>query len=217
MNARRPGKRRVRAVLVVLAVLAATGTVALALSRSPDDPGGAPLPSAPAQEAFAPPDIPPPATAVEKSGDPDLFARDVAMALFTWDTTLERAPGDVAQRLVKVADPTGAETAALLSDLAAYLPHPEMWRVLRGYSTRQWLELRSVTQPQSWADAADSPGILPGTAARTVDGVRHRTGVWEGREVHTQHDVSFTAFIACAPTYKTCRLLRLSILDKPLS
>ena len=76
----------------------------------------------------------------------------------------------------------------------------------------------SVTTPASWAQAEAQAGdaLLPGTTAYTVRGTRHRSGVWEGAPVETTHEVSFTVFLVCAPSYPACRLLRLSMLDQPL-
>ena len=47
-------------------------------------------------------------------------------------------------------------------------------------------------------------------------GTRHRSGIWEGEPVSSEHDVAFTVFLVCAPAYHECHLLRLSMLDKPL-
>jgi len=58
--------------------------------------------------------------------------------------------------------------------------------------------------------------LLPGTTAFTITGVRHRSGVWEGTPVTSEHDVAFTVFVVCAPSYPACHLLRLSRLDEPL-
>ena len=48
----------------------------------------------------------------------------------------------------------------------------------------------------------------------TCDFQRQR--VWNGQPVTSQHEVAFTVFVVCAPTYLTCHLLRLSQLDNPL-
>ena len=40
--------------------------------------------------------------------------------------------------------------------------------------------------------------------------------MWEGEPVASEHDVAFTVFIVCGPSYPECHLLRLSMLDKPL-
>ena len=62
-----------------------------------------------------------------------------------------------------------------------------------------------------------NPGqIAPGTTALTIEGTRHRAGVWNGQPVTSEHPVAFTMFMVCAPSYPTCHLLRLSQLDNPL-
>jgi len=61
------------------------------------------------------------------------------------------------------------------------------------------------------------PGQLAeGTVAYTIEGTRHRSGVWNDEPVESAHPVAFTVFIVCKPTYETCHLLRLSELDNPL-
>ena len=73
--------------------------------------------------------------------------------------------------------------------------------------------------PEAWADALAQaqPGqIAPGTTAFTIEGTRHRNGLWNGEPVTSEHAVSFTVFIVCAPAYPTCHLLRLSQIDNPL-
>ena len=90
---------------------------------------------------------------------------------------------------------------------------------LRPYSTRQWLELESVEVPALWPQAvaeAGPHGLLAGTTAYTITGERHRAGIWEDEPVSSEHDVAFTVFIVCAPSYADCHLLRLSRLDDPL-
>ena len=121
--------------------------------------------------------------------------------------------------LVAVADPTGVETPGLVADLSLYLPTVQAWPNLQRYSTRQWLEVSLVEQPSLWPQAvaeAPSGSLAPGTTAYTITGVRHRAGVWEGRPVTSEHDVAFTVFMVCRPSYDACRLLRLSRLDEPL-
>ena len=95
---------------------------------------------------------------------------------------------------------------------------PQVWDHLRGYSTRQWLDVNGAAIPARWTvAAARSAGVVaPGTSAVTITGVRHRTGSWDGRVVADQFNVAFTAFVGCTPTYPTCSLLRLTQLDKPL-
>jgi hypothetical protein len=139
--------------------------------------------------------------------------------LFDWDTAT-MSPSDVAGKLMAVADPAGeGEAAGLASDIGNYLPDAQTWVKLRGCATRQWLDIETAAVPESWgkavADAA--PGqILPGTAAYTVTGTRRREGVWEKEPAAYQDEVSFTVFVACAPSFPECHLLRLSRPDEPL-
>ena len=153
-----------------------------------------------------------------RTSDPEAFARDVAEALFEWDTATMITRADHIERLVTVGDPTGESTAGLLSDIGGYLPTDEAWRDLAKYETRQWLTIDTVSTPNKWAEVEAQAGdtLLPGTTALTINGVRHRAGVWDGDPVSSQYDVAFTVFIVCGPSYPECHLLRLSVLDKPL-
>ncbi len=150
--------------------------------------------------------------------DPESFARQVAEALFAWDTATIVSRTDHIEQLVAVADPTGESTPGLVSDLDNYLPTEDAWAELAKYETRQWILIDSVTTPTRWAEAQAHAGdeLLPGTTALTIRGTRHRAGVWEGDPVSSEHDVAFTVFAGCAPSYPECHLLRLSMLDKPL-
>jgi len=152
------------------------------------------------------------------TSDPETFARDVAEALFEWDTATMITRADHLEQLAKVGDPTGESTAGLLSDIGGYLPTDEAWRDLAQYETKQWLTIDTVSTPTKWAEAEAQAGdaLLPGTTALTIHGVRHRSGVWDGDPVSSQYDVAFTVFIVCGPSYPECHVLRLSILDKPL-
>lgn len=156
--------------------------------------------------------------ALNETADPDAFARQVAEALFTLDTATLLTRADHIEQLVEIADPTGESTPGLVSDLDGYLPRQDAWVELAKYQTRQWLVIESVTTPSTWAEAQAQAGeaLLPGTTARTIHGTRHRAGTWEGRDVQSEHAVAFTVFAVCGPTYPDCRLLRLSMLDKPL-
>lgn len=156
--------------------------------------------------------------ALRPASQPEAFARTVAEALFEWDTATIIGRTDHIEQLVAVADPTGDSTPGLVSDLDNYLPTPEAWVDLAQYQTRQWLSIDSLATPSKWAEAQAQAGdqLLPGTTAFTIHGVRHRSGVWEGAPVTSAHDVAFTVFIVCGPSYPECHLLRLSILDKPL-
>lgn len=153
-----------------------------------------------------------------RTSDPEAFVRDVAEALFEWDTATMITRADHIEQLVKVGDPTGESTAGLLSDIGGYLPTDEAWRDLASYETRQWLTIETVSTPSKWAEAEAqaSDALLPGTTALTIHGVRRRSGVWDGDPVSSQYDVAFTVFIVCGPSYPECHLLRLSVLDKPL-
>ena len=151
--------------------------------------------------------------------DPEAFADAVARALFDWDTTAPTPLSEYVDPLLAIADPTGAESQGLIADVAAYLPTDEAWAYLKPYYTRQWIEIESVTVPDLWSQAVNEAGpggFAPGTTAYTIEGVRHRSGVWEGDDVSSAHTVTFTVFMVCGPTYPSCQLLRLSRLDEPL-
>lgn len=152
------------------------------------------------------------------TSDPETFIRKVATALFEWDTTTIVSRTDHIEQLVAVADPTGESTPGLVSDLDNYLPTQDAWVELAKYETRQWLTVESMSTPSKWAEAQAQAGdeLLPGTTALTIHGTRHRSGIWEGEPVASQHDVAFTVFVVCGPAYPECHLLRLSMLDKPL-
>jgi hypothetical protein len=157
--------------------------------------------------------------ALTPTSDPETFARKVARAIFAWDTTSMVSRADHVERLVALADRTWESTAGLLGDLGNYLPTADAWTVLEQYRTQQWLTIASITTPSLWPQAVSQagPGLRPGTTGFTIDGVRHRSGVWEGEHVSSSHDVAFTIFMVCGPSYPRCHLLRLSMLDKPLT
>lgn len=197
----------------VLLLLVAVVSYASFANRDPSaEPGTTAAP--PSSEPIATQTSPPALDAAE----PQAFARQVATALFAWDTRTTSSPKSVTEQLVSVADPTGESSAGLVSDIANYLPTDRIWIELGTYETRQWIEITSVEVPDLWATAEAQAGdeLLPGTTAFTIRGTRHREGVWEGEHVASQHGVAFTVFIVCAPTYPTCHLLRLSRLDDPL-
>ena len=156
---------------------------------------------------------------LDSTPDPESFARLVAHAIFDWDTAVAVPLSDYTSRMVTVADPTGESSAGLVADVAAYLPTTSAWSQLRDYATRQWLTINTAEVPSLWSQAqveAGPDGLLPGTTAYTITGVRNRTGEWDGTPVSSEHDVAFTVFIVCAPSYADCHLLRLSRLDDPL-
>lgn len=152
------------------------------------------------------------------SRDPDVFARNLATALFAWDTASGLWPLDYSASILAVGDPTGTEQAGLASDVAAYLPSREQWVELRKHATRQSLTITRSYVPEAWHEAMRQarPGQIPsGATAVTIQGTRHRAGTWNGRPVGEDFPVSFTVFLAC-PTGGSCHVLRLSQLDNPL-
>lgn len=153
------------------------------------------------------------------SADPKAFAAAVARALFDWDTSSPAGLAGYIGRLVALADPTGEESPGLVADIATYLPTPAAWVELRQYYTRQWIAIQSTRVPTLWPQAvaeAGPNGLAPGTTSYTIRGVRHRAGLWDGSHVTTRHEVAFTVFVVCRPSYPICHVLRLSKLDDPL-
>jgi hypothetical protein len=156
---------------------------------------------------------------VNATNDPEAFARRVAYTLFGWDTTTQNGRANQVDKLIEVSDPTGESTPGLVSDLNNYFPASTAWIELAPYQTQQWLTIDSATTPTRWAETEQQAlldGLMPGTTAVTIRGDRHRSGVWEGAPVTSTHDVAFTMFIVCAPSFPQCHLLRLSMPDKPL-
>lgn len=214
---------------VALHLLVAVGIYGLATGpRQPEPPAPTtaqtadPTPTAPGAPTEQPdPDMRQPAVPpVERSADPETFARNVATALFEWDTASGLMPLAYTSALLDVGHPTGAEQAGLASDVAAYLPTREAWTQLRQHSTSQYLVIDEAYVPEAWEDALGQaqPGqITEGTVAYTITGTRRRDGTWNEELVTSEHEVSFTVFIVCAPAYETCHLLRLSELDNPLT
>ena len=98
---------------------------------------------------------------VERSSDPETFARNVATAVFAWDTGAGFMPLDYTAVVMEVADPTGTEQAGLANDLSAYLPVREAWVDLRQYATTQHLEITDVFVPAAWAEAASVSASAP--------------------------------------------------------
>ena len=208
---------------IVLLLLAGVGVYGLLIGpRNPstDDPRPEPSPTVttpPSPEPSTPPR--PQVPSVSHSTDPVAFAEGVATTLFAWDTALGLWPLDYTSAILAVGDPSGDEQAGLASDIATYLPNRDAWIELRQYATTQYLVIDTLFVPDAWADAVAQaqPGqIAPGTTAVTIEGTRHRSGVWNGQPVTSEHAVAFTVFVVCAPTYPTCHLLRLSQLDNPL-
>ena len=210
---------------IVLLLLAGVGVYGLLTGpRSSTSNSTDPDPE-PGLVTTAPPSVAPstPRTprvpAVPRSVDPETFAQGVAFTLFAWDTASGLWPLDYTSAILAVGDPSGDEQAGLASDVATYLPIRDAWIELRQYATRQHLTIDAAYVPGAWADAvaqAQPEQLAAGTTAVTIEGTRHRVGVWNGQPVTSEHRVAFTVFVVCAPTYSTCHLLRLSQLDNPL-
>ncbi|MGO2311924.1 hypothetical protein ACTXKH_07710 [Brachybacterium tyrofermentans] len=203
------------AIVVLLAGVGVYGLLSGPRTGGDPAPSSTPSPSSQTDESPAPRELAP----IPETDDPEAFARHVAGALFGWDTTSGLMPLDYTSVLLAVADPSGIEQAGLASDIAGYLPTRETWVELRQYSTTQRLEITSVFVPEAWAEAEAQaqPGQLqPGTTAYTIEGVRHRAGIWNDEPTASEHEVAFTMFLTCPPDGDPCYLLRLSVLDQPL-
>ena len=204
----------------ILALLAGIGIYGLIRGEPEPTTATQPTTTAPgtASASGAPGTSPATVPPVKPTSNPKTFATEIAHAIFTWDTATSFSVQDYRAPLLDVADPSGLEVSGLVSDLDGYLPSTDAWNGLRDYQTRQWLSIEKVYVPEKWDDAlAAGADTLPkGTIAYTIEGVRHRDGIWYDKPVSSEHDVSFTAFLTCQPTYKTCVLLRLSALDTPL-
>ena len=204
----------------LVAALVGVGLYGLALAPSP-------VVVTPTNDPTTPvsvPDLPTPAPsgstlpAIVSTTDAEVFARDAAERLITWDTT-EFEMTDYAEVIVDAGDPSGFETAVLASDARSYFPTTDAWAQLRTYGTRQWLTVDDIFIPASWDDALDQAvegDLLPGTSAYTISGTRHRAGVVGTDAQETSRPIAFTLFIACEPSFDECHLLRLSEVDNPL-
>lgn len=156
---------------------------------------------------------------VARTDDPEAFTVSVSEVLFAWDTTAPTPLNEYTGRLLAVADPSGEESAGLVTDLTTYLPSPESWEDLKTYETRQWIDITSYEVPGDWKSAelnGETTDLADGTTAYTVTGLRRRSGIWQDKPAQTVDEVSFTIFMTCKPTYDTCRLLRLSQLNNSL-
>ncbi|WP_162891198.1 hypothetical protein [Aeromicrobium sp. A1-2] len=214
-------RRLIVAAATAVVLLAAAITYVLltrnqAAAPPPADPTTATAPQMPVGPPAEPDDGTLPK--LPSVADPVEFADLVAHAIFDWDTNALAPRAAYVERIATIADPTGEETPGLISDVDAYLPPETTWIDLREYETRQWIGVESVEVPAKWATALEqgSATLAPGTTAYTITAVRHRDGIWDDKPVSSRHDVTFTVFIICAPTYDACRLLRLSLLDEPL-
>ncbi|GAA4699896.1 hypothetical protein GCM10023349_15430 [Nocardioides conyzicola] len=219
-----------RQLLLLLAGALALSALAAGLYGLARGPGGAsPLPartSGPVHDAEAvkihdqPVDahVDPQDRPLPHTGDPVTYARAVASSLFDWDTTTGFLPVDYTAPVLADADPSGEETPGLLIDVATYLPTLEQWLDLGAMEVAQSLAIDEASIPASWAVADEQARgqLRPGTTAVTINGTRRRSGTWDGTAAETSSPVSFTVFVACAPSFDRCHVLRLSELDNPL-
>lgn len=217
-----PGRRRLivlASALLLMLMVASIGVYGLLVG--PDTTPESSETDEPAPTVAVPSDSPEPEATippVPTSSDPETFARAVAERIFTWDTTTGLMPLDYTAAILEVGDPSGTEQAGLASDLASYLPTREAWIDLRTYATTQHLSIEDTYIPRAWSDAEEQArtGQLPdGAIAVTIEGNRHREGVWNDEPVTSEHDVAFTIFLAC-PAGESCAVLRLSEPDNPL-
>lgn len=206
------------AIICVVLGLASTATAALLLARAPAKAPIQPQPR-PSINRSITDETTTSADEIARTSDPETFATSVASTLFEWDTTATTPLSNYTGRILSVAEPTGEESAGLVTDLTTYLPSPESWADLKTYRTRQWLDITSYEIPDDWHSAAisgETADVPEGTTAYTITGLRRRSGIWQDKPAQTVDEVSFTIFMTCKPTYDTCRLLRLSQLNNPL-
>lgn len=216
-------RRKLIAIIVsgvILLALVAVGGYGLLIGS---DSGTAPVHSDPAPSSTTSPrpETPsrPQVPKILPTTDPETFARRVAAALFTWDTGVGLMPLDYTSAILDVGDPSGIEQAGLAADIATYLPGREAWVQLRQYATTQHLTIDNIAVPDAWSEAVAQarPGQLPpGAIAYSIDGVRHRDGIWNDEPQVLTEPVAFTMFFACPPDGDPCYLLRLSQLGSPL-
>ena len=112
---------------LVLLILVGVGVYGLILGpRTTNTPTHEPSPS-PSHTLTTPGPSSPRLPVVPRSADPETFARNVAEAIFAWDTASALMPLDYTAAVLDVGDPSGTEQAGLASDLASYLPTREAW------------------------------------------------------------------------------------------
>ncbi|MDN5811475.1 MULTISPECIES: hypothetical protein [Micrococcales] len=215
-------KKRLIITLVVsaLIILALAAVGIYGLITGPQQPDQSAPPSAPPPVTAPGEEVPeiPPLASLPRTNNPDDYVRAVAVALFEWDTFTLLTPAEHRGVLIDDADPTGTETPGLVSDLDGYFPSASTWRDLAEYRTNQRIEIERVFVPELWEEAVAASGgqITDGTHAYTVEGIRHRAGLWYEDPVTSAHPVAFTVFVSCEPVFDRCHLLRLSELDNPL-
>ena len=207
--------RRTRVILLVGAafavVIVAVGVYGLL--RGPAAPGD--------PDATSEPSMPRPTSAatVAPSPVPIVFARNVAEALFMWDTASGAGTDQIIDTVLAVGDGGGDETPGLRADIALYLPTAAQWAQLREYRTAQHIEIEEAFIPETWRElTADHDSGLPAAAvAVTIDGTRVRTGEWLGEPANRRWPVTFTVFLLCPERDAAgCHVLRLSEPGKSL-
>lgn len=206
------------AVLVVLTALVAIGVYGLI--RGPRTSGNGPAGTMPTSLPSPRPTNPTGARlpVIDPSNDPVTYAKEVAEALFTWDTASGHSQSEYVDVVIREAAPAGDELNGLVADLDGYYPTAPQWRQLLGYETSQSLTIESAAVPDSWPEIlgrADSQ-LVPGTVAVTIRGQRQREGQWNEQEARSTHEVAFTVFVLCPKDADRCTLLRLSGLGTPL-
>lgn len=220
MSELHPSERRsTRLVVIVVvgALLAALAVVGIAgLIVGPPTPAGTlPAPTAPPVPAESEGSEEPAVVDLPATADPVRYATAVAVALFAWDTRDGLPPDTYLAALHEETAAEGPEANGLYHDLGNYLPDPDAWAQLAGIQARQWLQVDNAVIPAGWAEAAEHPSVGEDTVAITIDGTRHRDGVWNGQPTATASPVAFTLFLSCPPD-GSCSLLRLTLPDAPL-
>lgn len=198
----------------VLLALVVVGVIGLIAGR-PDPGHGTPGPSSSPSGTMPPGTDDPAVLTLPATSDPVLYATAVAEALFAWDTNDAVSPDAHRDALMEAAAAPGPERNGLLHDIAGHLPAPESWTELTAMQARQWLEVTAAAIPEGWTEAAEHPSVAPGTVAVTIDGTRHREGVWAGAGTSAARPVAFTLFLSCPPD-GDCALLRLTRPNAPL-
>jgi len=201
------------AVLVLVAVATAVG---LHLATDPE-PSSAPVrpeqisaPATPESPGSTPSAGPDAHDRPRAATTPEDFARQVAVTLFSWDTTVH-SPDAITEQILAVADPTGVETPGLMTDLEVYLPEAAWWGQLRQYEAVQWFDVESAVVPDAWTEAragSATDGLVPGTTAVTVTGTLHRAGNVAGQRETASAPLVLTVFVACTDQ-DGCALLRI--------
>ncbi|WP_152691015.1 hypothetical protein [Jiangella alkaliphila] len=177
----------------------------------------APLPPSPSSSTPGEPDTGP--GSIPATNDAIPYARAIAEALFTWDTTTGLYPSDYTSVVLAETAPDTDETDELATDVAAYLPTDNTWQQLQAHQTQQRIEIYGVQVAAGWNRIVDDAhGQIPdGTTAITIRAFRHRDSIRDNVQDTTREKITFTVVLACPPRVdERCYLLRLSELNNPL-